>query len=260
MAKVLKRIDAGGQQVVALYNRNERRDTLTQRAAKTKASSEALKRMNQIYSWQKLELLLSTTFPTAGSALVIELTYDNDHMPPDRIHAARKLAYWRQKMSAARKAAGLPDLVAVWNIEVLTSTSGRWHHHIVINNTGNDYEMIRSCWGYGQDIEIQPLKIDDTHSWESLAKYLTKESRDCQDSTSRVGQRGWSCTRNCLRPVTETVIVDDDYQLEPPEGSTVLMDERKSTEWASYHVIKYRWIPAAGAAVKPRARHRNRKK
>ena len=59
MALLLKRIDAGGIQIAALYNRRSRYDTPAQRAAKEKVSSEAQRRMNQIYSWQKLELLLS---------------------------------------------------------------------------------------------------------------------------------------------------------------------------------------------------------
>ena len=74
MALLLKRIDAGGIQVAALYNRRSRFDTPAQRAAKEKVSSEAQRRMNQIYSWQKLELLLAKNFPTAGSGLVAVLT------------------------------------------------------------------------------------------------------------------------------------------------------------------------------------------
>lgn len=50
MAKTLKRIDAGGIQVAALYNRCTGRETPRERQAKHQASSEAQRRMNQIYS------------------------------------------------------------------------------------------------------------------------------------------------------------------------------------------------------------------
>jgi hypothetical protein len=35
--------------------------------------------------------------------------------------------------------------------------------------------------------------------------------------------------------------VEDDYQLTAPEGSEVLLDEKKRTEFASYHILKYRF-------------------
>ena len=61
MAKTLKIIDAGGLQVVALYSRRTGREAPKVRAAKQKASSEAQKRMNRIYSYQKLELQIDAT-------------------------------------------------------------------------------------------------------------------------------------------------------------------------------------------------------
>ena len=54
---------------------------------------------------------------------------------------------------------------------------------------------------------------------------------------------------------TEMLTVPDEYQLEPPEDCVVLIDERKSTEWASWHVIKYRFGSDAFARA-PRAKRR----
>lgn len=255
MAKTLKRIDAGGIQIAALYNRCSPRDTEKQRADKHQASSAAQRRMNQIYSYQQLELRLAVNFPTPGSGLVVVLTHDDDHMPKSRSEAQTRFKYFLKKLRAARKAAGLPEPVVFWAPEILTSKSGRWHQHIVLDNTGRDIDMIRQCWIYGKDVEVEKLRVDDEKNHETLARYMTKELRECQEYEAKPGLHGWSCTRNARKPEVDTVTVPDDYELTAPEGSIVLLDEQKRTEWASYRVIKYRFS-GAGFATAPRARRR----
>lgn len=255
VAQTLKRIDAGGLQIEALYSRRSRYDTPPIRAAKEKASTEAQRRMNQIYSFQKLELLLATNFPDAGSALVVTLTYDDDHLPKTRKQALRHLRLFREKLKRERSAAGLPELVAFWCVEVLTSEDGRWHFHLVINNTGQDAAMIRSCWIYGTDIEIERLRIDHEKNWETLARYLSKEPRECQDELAKPGLHAWGCTRNARRPTVDVMTVPDDYQLEAPKNSVVMLDDRRP-EFPGYHVIKYRFAGNRSRARALRARRR----
>ncbi len=259
MAKTLKRIDAGGIQVAALYNRCRAKDTPKQRQAKRQASSAAQRRMNQIYSYQQLELRLAVNFPVAGSALVVTLTHDDAHMPKNRKEAQLRFKYFLKKLRSERKAAGLPEPVVFWAPEILTSESGRWHQHIVMDNTGQDMEIIRRCWIYGSDIEIKKLRVDDEKNHETQARYMTKELRECQEYEAKPGLHGWSCTRNAKKPEVDTFTVPDDYELNPPEGCTVLIDERKATEWSSYRVIKYR-SSGAGFAPAPRAKRRRTKR
>ena len=271
MAKTLKRIDAGGIQVAALYNRCTRYDTPMVRQAKRQASSAAQRRMNQIYSYQKLELLLAVNFPTPGSGLWVTLSFDDAHMPGSRKAAQLRIKNFLKKLRQARKKAGLPEPVVFWTLEVLTSESGRWHIHMVINSTGRDFDLIRSCWIYGSEIEICKLGIpkkgeklpvwygqdadDPGNYYKAVARYMTKELRECQEYEVRPGLHGWSCTRNAKKPEVETMTVPDDFELSAPEGSTVLLDERKKTEWASYHVLKYRFS-GAGFSPAPRSRRR----
>ena len=276
MAKTLKRIDAGGIQVAALYNRCTGREAPRERQAKRQASSAAQRRMNQIYSYQQLELRLAVNFPTPGSGLWVTLTHDDAHMPRSRKEAQLRFKYFLQKLRKARQAAGLPDPVVFWAPEILTSSSGRWHVHLVMDSTGRDYELIRDCWIYGSDIEIRRLGIQEQNEeqpawhgqdadepgnyYKAVARYMTKELRDCQEHDSRPGLHGWSCTRNAKKPEVETSIVPDDFQLEAPEGSTVMLDERKTTEWASYRVIKYRFSGAGFASVPKAKRRRYRRR
>lgn len=259
MAKTLRKIYAGSIELSSLTARGDRRDSPQQRAAKRKASSEAQKKMNQIYSYQKLELMLAVNFPTAGSGLVVVLTYDDKHLPETRAEAQRRFKYFLQKLRAARKAAGLPAPVVCSDPEILTSASGRWHHHIVLDNTGRDYEMLRSCWIYGSEIEIKPLRVDKEKNHETLAKYMSKEARECQDEVSKPGLHSWSWTRNAKRPEVDTVTVPDDYELQPPEGSTVLIDERRQTEFASWQVLKIRYDGLPPVHI-PRAKRRRKRK
>lgn len=276
MAKILKRIYAGGLQVDALYPRRSGREAPRIRAAKQKASSEAQRRMNKIYSYQKLELMLAVNFPREGSALVCCATFDDRHMPKSRQEAQQRFKYFLKRLRAERKAEGLPEPVVFWAPEILTSDSNRWHFHFVLDSTGRDLDMIRRCWIYGSEIEAEKLgkpSREHTPSWmrevvtlagdepdnlyKALAIYMTKELRECQEYDSKPGLHGWSCTRNARKPEVETLTVPDDYELQAPKGSKVLLDERRVTQYASWYVIKYRFDGSAYPAP-PRARRRRR--
>lgn len=91
-------------------------------------------------------------------------------MPKSRKEAQARFKYFLKKLRAARAAAGLPEPVVFWAPEILTSASGRWHQHIVLDSTGRDYDMLRRCWIYGSDIEIRRLGRPEPHepppAWE----------------------------------------------------------------------------------------------
>lgn len=234
-----------------------RGDSPKVRAAKAKATSLAQRRMNEINSTMELELRLAANFPTAGSGLVIVLTYDDEHLPKSRKEAQRRFAYFLKKLREARRAAGLPVPRVIYAPEVLTSASGRWHHHIVVDSTGDDLPMIRRCWIYGSDIECEKLRVDDEKNHETLARYMNKELREAQEYECRAGLHGWGCTRNCLKPEVDVVLVEDGERLEPPRGATVLMREERRTEFAGYEILKYR-LGAGAFRHPPRARRRRR--
>lgn len=254
MAKTLRSVWAGPIQVHSLSSRCRQGDAPAVRAAKHRASSDAQRRMNHIYAYQRLELLLAANFPYAGSGLVVTLTYDDAHLPQDRKTVTRNLSAFRKRLNALRKAAGLPPVVMFWSIEVLTS--GRWHVHIVINNTGRDYDMIRRAWIYGSEIELDPLRIDDEKNHETLARYMTKESREAQDYVSRPNTLSYSHTRNIVQPERETRVVPDDYAIEIPDDATVLASEYHATPAATWELVKLRTAVTAAA---PRAKRKRRR-
>ena len=253
MSKVTRKIITAGSLVVeAIYPRRDRRDSDKVRAAKTKASSEAQRRMNQIYSYQLLELLLATNFPTPGSGLAVVLTFDDEHLPHNRAEAQRRFKYFLRKLRQARAAANLPEPVVIYAPEVLTSSSGRWHYHLVIDNTGQDMAMLRQCWIYGSNIEIEKLRVDAEKNHETLARYMSKELRECQEAYSKPGLHGWSCTRNVKRPAVETQTAEADEQIIVPDHCALLLDDYKETEFARWRVVKYR-LPVDLFAASPHA-------
>ena len=110
--------------------------------------------------------------------------------------------------------------------------SGRWHHHCVINATGEDYAQLQKAWTYGK-VYIEPLRVDKDKNYESLARYMLKEQQD------KVGEHTVSHTRNVKHPETESFRVPDDTPLQAPKGSTIIEEASSRTEYGGYRYIKY---------------------
>lgn len=227
--KTEKIIVAGALVRRAIYPRSAARESVRIRQAKRKASTEAQQRLNAKYSWEKLELMLAANF-TAGD-LVATLTFDDSHLPDSRAGVAARLKTFRTRLTALR-AKRSEETRIIWTIEN-KHDSGRWHIHLTLNATGNDFTDILRCWPYGSDVEIARLQVDSEKNYETLARYLCKERRE------QSGLRSWSYTRNCRHPEVETYAVPDDTEISAPEGSTVLEDTTKRTEYAEYRYIKY---------------------
>ena len=227
--KTKKIISAGPLVLEAIYPRGNAHDGPRTRAGKRKLSSEAQQRLNRKYSYQKLELIIAANF-VPGDWIVC-LTYDEDHLPKDRAQAVARLKEFRRKLTLRRKAKGR-ELLMVWNTENVFD-QGRWHHHCVINACGEDFALLRELWPWGADIEIQKLRVDKNHSYEAVARYMTKEARE------RPNLRSWSYTRSCRQPEVESFPVPDDTPLQPPKGAQIYEDERKQNEFGAWRYVKY---------------------
>ena len=245
--KTKKIIVAGALVREVIYTRAASRDRAVIRQAKRKVSTEAQQRLNARYSWEKLELMLAANFLPRD--LVVTLTFDDQHLPATRAEAAARLKKFRSELARIRAAAG-QEMRMIWTIEN-RSGDGRWHVHLVVNQTGDDFREILRCWPCGGNTEIRRLRVDKQKNYESLARYMCKEARE------RSGLRSWSYTRNCRHPEVETFPVSDDTRIEVPEDATIIVQEQKRTEWAEFEFVKY----LAAAPVKlrrgiPRARRK----
>ena len=246
--KTKKIIVAGALVREVIYTRAASRDRAVIRQAKRKVSTEAQQRLNARYSWEKLELMLAANFLPRD--LVVTLTFDDQHLPATRAEAAARLKKFRSELARIRAAAG-QEMRMIWTIEN-RSGDGRWHVHLVVNQTGDDFREILRCWPCGGNTEIRRLRVDKQKNYESLARYMCKEARE------RSGLRSWSYTRSCRHPEVETFPVSDDTRIEVPEDATVIVQEQKRTEWAEFEFVKYlATAPVKLRRGRPRA-HRSR--
>ena len=227
--KMKKILTAGALVKEVIYTRAAGREPAKVRAAKRKASTEAQQLMNAKYSWQKLELMLAANFVPGD--LVVTLTYDDDHLPADRAAANARLKKFRAELGRIRKDRG-QELRMIWTTENKLG-AGRWHHHIVVNSTGDDFAEISRLWDCGGDLEISRLQVDREKNYESLARYMCKEARE------RPGLRSWSYTRSCRHPEVEVFPVPDDTDITPPADAVVMEDVTKRTEYGEFRFVKY---------------------
>ena len=244
--KMKKILVAGALVKEVIYSRAAGAENPKVRAAKRKVSTEAQELMNAKNSWQKLELMLAANFRPGD--LVITLTYDDAHLPKSRDAALRQLKIYRAALAAARRDRG-EEMRMIWSTEN-AHDGGRWHHHLVVNATGNDFAEVTRLWPNGGDIEIQKLKVGREKNYESLAKYMCKEARE------RPGLRSWSYTRSCRHPEIEVFPVPDDTEITVPETAIILEEVSKRTDFAEIRFVKY----LAAEPVKLRRRTRGKRR
>lgn len=227
----LKKIQAGRLVREVLWSAAYPSDPPRARAEKAKCSSAARQAINDRYSWEKLKMVLAANF--SYTDIVATLTYDDEHLPPN-IEAARKcLKKFLADLRSHRRCHGC-ELLYVYCIETLHG-DGRIHHHIVLNGTGQDYELLRSLWIYGSDLEFSQV---ETWGYEELAKYLTKEPREY--GRNCVGERAWVGSRGLAKPeVSPTEWVNADVRLEPPLNAHVLRSNSFRNEWGSFSYLEY---------------------
>ena len=109
----------------------------------------------------------------------------------------------------------------------------RFHHHLVINATAGDYDLIRSLWIWGDQVDLERIADRD---YGGLARYLTKEAAEGKPN----GAQSWTPSRGLTKPTVETSWVDGDETLTAPAGCYVIEREDKQNEFAGYSYIHYR--------------------
>lgn len=240
-SKRLKTVRAGRLVFGVCYSQALISDAPKARAAKTKCSTAARQKLNFRAAWQKLRLLLCCNFGRGD--LYITLTYDDAHLPTNRKAAKKSVQGFIDKLRAARKAAG-EDLKYVYvTQELLDDGIGRRLHHHMILNAGSarkDYELIRSLWTFGDNIEILQLGEHSmfTDDFLEIAQYFCRE-RDPDAKVYNVGDRCWCASRNLARPEVVSEMVDDNVTICAPPGARILDSDHKMNEFGSFDYLVY---------------------
>lgn len=229
MAKRRKAIRAGRLVKVVLYSCPHPSDGEQARAAKSKCTTMARQAINLRCAYQKLEMELAANFLYGDLHAVFN--YDDDHLPSDRDDAVKMLKKFIVQLRKSRRLVR-DDLKYIYVTEGAHGDK-RLHHHIVLNGSMEDLELLRSLWFYG-DVHLETI---DDRGYEGLAKYLTKEAREHGGTR---GLRSWTPSRNLKKPEVESGWVPDDVTLSAPPGAVVLDSEPPvRNEFGEFSCIKY---------------------
>lgn len=215
MAKERRKIiQAGTLWMAVQYTAIRGENQSARREARVQISTPARESLNAKLSWQKLMLVLAANFRSTD--LVVTLTYRDGCLPIRREAADRRLDYLIRNLREHRKKQDQPLVYA--RITEGYHSGGRLHHHLILNATGQDFDVIRQLWiRDGDDVDFELFGIDGAERW---AKYLTKEPRE--KGRRHVGDRTWRTSRNVKKPIVSSEMVDACDGLTPPPGAFVL--------------------------------------
>lgn len=208
-----KIIQAGRLWMAVQYTAIHTQNQTARRDARSLISTPARESLNAKLSWQKLMLTLAANFQTAD--LVVTLTYRDKDLPGRREDADRCLSNFIRAFRLHRRSRGQP-LVYVRVTEGYHS-GGRLHHHLIVNATGDDYDIIRQLWlKHGDNVDFEWFGADGAERW---AKYLTKEPRE--KGRRHVGDRTWRTSIHMKKPTVFYEYVPEYSDLSPPAGACV---------------------------------------
>lgn len=214
MAKARRKIIQAGRLWMAVqYTAIRTENQAAKREARAQISTPARESLNAKLSWQKLMLTLASNFGSGD--LVVTLTYRDAHLPTRREDADKRLSNFIRALRAHRTETG--QALRYVRVTEGYHSAGRLHHHLILNSTGDDYEIIQSLWQKnGDNVDFELFGSDGAERW---AKYLTKEPR--VQGRRYVGDRTWRTSIHMKKPVTTYEFVDAEADLSPPSGAFV---------------------------------------
>ncbi|MBQ9799183.1 MAG: hypothetical protein IJO40_04495 [Thermoguttaceae bacterium] len=210
-------IAAGTCVEVIEYTPPNRHDAPRQRAAKSKASSEARKQKNKAMSRKNLKFILAANF-IAHRDYVCGLDFDAEHEPQSRAACEAALEKFIRRLRDKRNKRG-QSLKWVAVIE-RKHMKGRWHIHLVINagfsNWSTDLDELISLWGRG-GVDLDRLFTGKyrNDSWAKLASYLSKERPEGDPEQNKPWVQSYRSSHNLDRPkaISEWVDVNDCFDI-----------------------------------------------
>jgi hypothetical protein len=209
------------------------------RAKKSKCSSEARKRLNFKYNYEKLQLKIAANIVRGD--YFVAFTYSDKHLPASRKEANERKSKFYKDLRKARDKKGY-GLKYIKCTHERTSEGRRLHHHDIINACEWDFDCdtIRSLWPYGNaDIK----RISDSEYYKNdgfleLAQYMAKEGNPDMEGKPK-GAQCWTPSRNLKMPVREQIWVDESMTIEAPPDAFVLDTDEKRNEYGAFKYLKY---------------------
>lgn len=225
---------AGRYRLVTRYSRPLPGDSEAARTAKQAATTAAQKYINIKNATERLQLLLCANFDSK-EACFCTFTFTDETLPANRKHLKaifsdylRKLRLeWKrtdrpfkyiytiegESLSAfpsADPVAGKCWEIAPWRDEQrweqldtanqsVPEPPTRFHVHCFFLLRKTDYETVKALWPYGQAY-ISQMKVNDLMTFQRLASYVTKESREGAKGN---GARAYTPSLNLEQPTID---------------------------------------------------------
>lgn len=236
--RIRKTVDLGNERRITNINApmfgNHRR-----RSGKIRGTSDAVKKINEAHSVDECECTMKMNF--VPHDWHIALTYSDENYPGvDEERALKDRRNFISKLKRRCEKCGI-------ELKYLTMSeqgvrSNKWHHHFVLPQ-GISIAMMYECWAFGQIRILNTLYANG--DFRGLAKYFVDKTKGGQkDDDRRKGQRRYSFSRNCIKPLItyETGLADTWLKNpRPPKGWRIKPDSVYNSEdgWAGYPYQKY---------------------
>lgn len=226
VAKRRKTVRAGEYVREVLYTAPEPRDGERVRAEKSKMTSEARRVMNARASRNALAERIYANFGRGDK--FVTLTYRTADLPAKWAVAVECFTKYIDALRRRWKKKGR-ELKYIYITENKHG-DGRIHHHLIINASDEDFNLLRSLWAYGDQVDIQPVNKYGVAYGDQLADYMMKERKP-------VGARAWTGSLNLIKPTVASTFVPSDTKLRVPKGAFVLEREERINTYGGYSYV-----------------------
>lgn len=159
----------------------------TTRRRKSKPTSEAIQRLNDLHSQNNMIRIVNANFTESDYKL--DLTYATEHHPESDEAAERELKNYLRRLKHWRKKNGLPALKYVAVTEK-GKKLGRFHHHLIVNDM--PAKVLKEMWTNGRS-QTDLLQFDE-NGCADLVRYMMKQAREV------FGKPKYSRSRNLVIP------------------------------------------------------------
>lgn len=138
-----------------------------------------------------LEALVQSNFGTED--ILLNLPYDEEHLPTDEKDAKRLLANYIRRINRRQEKMGKGN--AKWIAVTEVGKNGRIHHHVIIK-CDLDRDTLEKLWGNGY-ANTKRLQPDAKEGLLPVVKYIAKEFIDDERPKNK---RNWDCSKNLIKP------------------------------------------------------------
>lgn len=233
-------IRAGNCTEIIEYTPANSHDKPKQRAAKSRASSEARKRKNAAMSRRNLKMRLAANF-TPGRDYFGTLTFKAGAEPCNRRACEAAATRFIRRLRDVRRRRG-QSFRWVYTIEHRHG-EGRWHIHLVVNAAAGwraDLEELESLWDLGT-VQLSKLFTGKHRktAWADLARYLSKERPEDDPERGKPGTHTYHCSHGLTGPAVASEWVQGS-ELPPLPASAVCIErEERQAEYSVFIYLSY---------------------